>query len=319
MTAATATRPSAGTIVPAVVKLALAQHGLIHRRQLRDLGTSRSRTRRLVAQGFLRPLVPNVFVVGAARSTWEQELMSGVLQLGPSALVSSQAAAALHRFDTFRRGPLCFLVPPQQRSILRAGRVRSSSAPLTDDDLDAVDGIPCTSPARTIFDLASVVSRRRLEHAIDSGLRDGQFTDADLIRILTRLRERGRNGVSRMEEALAIAEGPAVHSVLERRFLRLVAESGLPVPTSQVVFLDGEERFVARVDFLFEDLVIVEVEGHRFHSTRSQRQRDNERRNRLSRSEHRFLAFTYEDVRDRPRYVAREVRAALAAARRRAS
>jgi very-short-patch-repair endonuclease len=107
--------------------------------------------------------------------------------------------------------------------------------------------------------------------------------------------------------------------VLERRFLRLVAESGLPVPTSQVVFLDGEERFVARVDFLFEDLVIVEVEGHRFHSTRSQRQRDNERRNRLSRSEHRFLAFTYEDVRDRPRYVAREVRAALAAARRRAS
>jgi hypothetical protein len=225
--------------------------------------------------------------------------------------VAAESAAALHGFDTFRPGPLRFLVPAVQRNRRVAGTVRSSAAPTTDEDRCLIGAIPCTSPARTIFDSAAVVSRHRLEHAIDSGMRDGAFSEDDLTSVLDRLRESGRNGVRRLEAALAITAGPPAHSVLERRFLRLVQQHGLPMPKSQVTFVDDDQRFVARVDFLFEGVVIVEVEGHRFHATRAQRQRDNRRRNALERAGSHVLVFTYEDVRDRPGYVAREVTLAL--------
>jgi hypothetical protein len=165
-----------------------------------------------------------------------------------------------------------------------------------------------TSPLRTVFDLAAHIGRRRLEHVVDGGLRDGLFTEADLLDVLARLRRSGRTGVARFEEALVVAAGPAATSVLERRFLRLVAEAGLPVPVSQVVHRDGD-RFVARVDFQFAGTpVIVEVEGHRYHSTRRQRQRDAERRNGLESLGNHVLVFTYEDVRERPSYVRAQVR-----------
>jgi hypothetical protein len=296
-----------------LIERSLRQQGLVHRRQVEDLGIGRSRFRRLVEQGYVRQVAPQVYVVGAAVPTWEQQLMSGLLQLGPESWVCAMSAAALHRFDTFRPGPVCFLVPPERRSVPTVGRVRSSSR-LDDDDTAVVGGFRCTSAARTIFDLASLVPIKRLEHAVDSGLRDQKFTEAELVGLLGRLRERGRTGVARMEAAIAIAEGPQAHSVLERRFLRLVTEAGLPTPRSQVVFVDKDERFVARVDFLFEGVLICEVEGHQFHSTRGQRQRDHQRRNQLTRDGQPFIGFTYEDVRDRPRYVARELTAALRSA-----
>jgi hypothetical protein len=129
--------------------------------------------------------------------------------------------------------------------------------------------------------------------------------------MLDHVRESGRNGVRRLEEALGVTEGPAAHSVLERRFLRLVAQHDLPTPRSQVVYLGQNRRFIARVDFQFDHGVIAEVDGHRFHATRAQRQRDHERRNALIRLGTCILVFTYEDVRDRPQYVVRELRAAL--------
>lgn len=300
-------------VIRRMVEAALGQHGVMHRRDLAELKLKRHPFRRLVEQGFLTAVDTDVFAVGAVPDSWHRQLMAGALQLGDQAYATGEASAALHGFDTFRPGKVEFLVPARQRNrTVAVGRVRSTSAPILPDDVDRKDGIPCTSPARTIFDLASVVSRKRLEHAIDSALRDGLVTEPELLEVLTRLRRSGRNGVTRLEEALGIAHGPVAHSVLERRFLRLAAQHGLPTPRSQVVHLDAEQRFVARVDFQFEHEVIAEVDGHRFHSTRAQRQRDNERRNALMRQGYCILVFTYEDVRDRQQYVAREVRAALA-------
>jgi len=300
------------------VAAARRQQGVLHRSQLTELGLTRHPFRRLVDQGFLTPIDSDVFVVGAAPDCWHQRLMVAALQLGHEACVTGQASAALHRMDTFKPGRVELLVPDVRRNRhVRVGRVRSTSARLLPEDVTVVDGIPCTSPARTIFDLAAVVSTKRLEHAIDSALRDGLTTEAELLDILHRLRQSGRNGVRRLEEALAVADGPVAHSVLERRFLRLVAQHGLPTPRSQVVHVDEAQGFIARVDFQFEWEVIVEVEGHRFHSTRSQRRRDNARRNALTRKGACLIVFTYEDVRDHQRYVASEVRDALATRSRR--
>jgi hypothetical protein len=272
---------------------------------------SRSTFRHLETEGFLRRAASDVFVVGAAPLTWEQQLMVGTLQLGEGAFVSGRAAAGLHRFDTFPAGPIEFVVPPERRRRTAPGVVRSTFAPFAPDDTTFIRGIPCTSPTRTVFELASIVKVKRLEHAIDSALRDRLTSEGALIDVLQRLRVSGRHGVKCLEEALGITGGPMAHSVLERRFLRLVKEFDLPVPRSQVTFVDQDQRFVARVDFLFGDIVVVEVEGYRFHATRAQRQRDNQRRNGLVRQGRHVLVFTYDDVRDRNDDVAREVLGAL--------
>jgi hypothetical protein len=293
-------------------RLATAQHGVVSRSQAHGFGLSTKMIHRLAAQGFLNPVLPDVFAVGGPPATWRRQLMSGVLQLGTSGVVSVRAAAALHRFDTFRPGPLEFTVDPFTRTRLPFGTVHETA--LHDEELDRcdVDGIRCTSPLRTVFDLAAHIGRRRLEHVVDGGLRDGHFTEGDLLDVLARLRRSGRTGVARFEEALVVSAGPVATSVLERRFLRLVADAGLPVPVAQVVHRDGD-RFVARVDFQFAGTpVIVEVEGHRYHSTRRQRQRDAERRNDLENLGNHVLVFTYEDVRERPSYVRAQVRRALA-------
>jgi hypothetical protein len=305
-------RPATPSSYRALCRLASQQHGVVSRVQCGELGMSAKVLRRLVSDGALTKLLPDVFAVGGPPDTWHRRLMAGVLQLGRSSMVAGRAAAALHGFDTFKAGPLEFLVPIQSWARLPTGTVHTSAL-IHDVDRGVVQGIPCTTPLRTAFDLAGLVGARRLEHVVDSGLRDRHFTDAELSEVLARLRRSGRPGVRRFEDAIVIADGPVATSVLERRFLRIMASGGLPTPSAQVVHRD-DERFVARVDFAFEGTpVIVEVEGHATHTTRRQRQHDAERRTDLENLGKHVLVFTYEDVRDRAAYVLSQVRRALRA------
>jgi hypothetical protein len=102
------------------------------------------------------------------------------------------------------------------------------------------------------------------------------------------------------------------HSFLEREFLKLVEECGLPRPRTQVEhFRDGVE--MARLDFLFaEQGIVVEVSGGRGHSSASDRAKDARRRNELQRLGRLVLEFTYEDLMYRRPYVVESVRTALA-------
>jgi len=101
------------------------------------------------------------------------------------------------------------------------------------------------------------------------------------------------------------------HSWLERRFLALVRQAGLPRPHTQVVHRQGD-RTVARVDFLWEaEDVVVEVSGRRGHASDAERAKDAQRRNELQDLGRLVYEFTHGDVVERPAYVAETVRAAL--------
>ena len=103
-----------------------------------------------------------------------------------------------------------------------------------------------------------------------------------------------------------------VESWLERKFLELLREAGLPRPQCQVIFRDGS-RTVARVDFLFAGTnVVVEVSGRRGHVTDAERQKDARRRNELQRAGMQVIEFVTVDVVRDPAYVVRTIRAALA-------
>jgi very-short-patch-repair endonuclease len=102
--------------------------------------------------------------------------------------------------------------------------------------------------------------------------------------------------------------------MLERRFLELMREAGLPRPSTQVVFRSGQ-RTVARVDFLYRDLaIVVEVTGRRGHSSPTERARDAQRRNELQDMGVRVFEYTWEDVTRRAPYVTESMRDRLALA-----
>ena len=92
------------------------------------------------------------------------------------------------------------------------------------------------------------------------------------------------------------------HSDLERRFLALVRQAGLPRPRCQRIF--DRRKTLARVDFSFEPKpVIVEVSGRRGHASDAERAKDARRRNELQELGFVVLEFTNRDVRDKPSYV----------------
>jgi hypothetical protein len=101
------------------------------------------------------------------------------------------------------------------------------------------------------------------------------------------------------------------HTMLERHFLRLMREAGLPRPTPQVVFRDGS-RTVARVDFLYpEHRLVIEVSGRLGHSSPFERARDAQRRNELHDLGVTVYEYTWEDITRRPGWVIRTMRARL--------
>lgn len=289
--------------------LAGSQHGAISAAQLRGLGLSRSLIHRWTQVGRLRRVAPQVYVVVGSPDSVERRLHVGLLTLGPAAVVSHEAAARLHQFDRSPADAVEFTVPREQR-----GRVRGRPNVHTTDRLGPLDrvvvaGFPVTSATRTIIDLARAgVSRPRLEAAIDSAVRSGATAPVVLARRLSELRGCGLRNARRLDALLPDSGG---HTPLERAFLRLVREAGLPRPVTQVVHRQGS-RTIARVDFVFEEQgFVVEVSGRLGHASDAERARDAQRRNELQDIGRRVYEYTRRDVEERPQYVLETLQARL--------
>lgn len=97
------------------------------------------------------------------------------------------------------------------------------------EDVTVEDGIPCTSLARTLLDLAAVVDRRTLRRTIDRA-EELRVFDLTAIRELL-ARSRGQRGAHRLATSLAAHEGPTTtRSAAEERFLAVLQDHGLPQP-----------------------------------------------------------------------------------------
>ena len=246
--------------------------------------------------------------VAGAPVSWEQRLLAGLLGLGPDAVVSHVAAAALWRFDGVRSGAVEFTVPRSNRNRLAIGQVHSSLH-LEEIDVACKDGYRVTAPARTIVDAATRFTHRQLEGIVDSACRDRLTDEGQLFERLTALRRPGRSKLLAVLGADLTSGRP--HTWLEREALSICRRAGIgDVRMQTELAVDGR---IARVDgFLDEARLVIEVAGHRTHSTRRQRQADNERRLRLEQRGYRVLEFTYEDVTQRPDYVVDTILARLA-------
>ena len=230
----------------------------------------------------------------------------------PAGRASGPTAAALLGFDQYVLRPPFHVTIERGRDVTRVGHVVHTTSTLPPIDRTTAQGIPCTSGARTLVDLARLETPERLTIAFDSGLRDGRFSERHLHERIVALRSKGRFGIPKL---LAVIDGSEIvrggHSWLEREFLRLVAATGLPRPDTQVALSRAGDRTV-RVDARFPGTpVVVEVLGYRFHRSAASLQRDTERMNALLVDGFLPMQFTYEQVVTNPGEVVDGVRRAL--------
>jgi very-short-patch-repair endonuclease len=179
-------------------------------------------------------------------------------------------------------------------------------------DVTTKHGIPITTLARTIIDLAEVLPYEHLELALESACRLGLRPDYLGVRALA-LARRGRRGPSRVSRLLRDrGRVKATESVLETQTLQLIRLGGLPPPQRQQVISDAGGA-IARVDFIYDnESVVVEVDGRSVHVRQAQWESDLRRRNLLTSRGWLVLHVTYGRLHSDPDGVVSEIRSALA-------
>lgn len=304
----------------AIAVLAARQYGVVARAQVLNLGgTDRMISARL-ASGAWRRLAPGVYVLASHPDTWRQRLVALALAAGPDAVVSHEAAAALHGLDGYPPKSIVVTVahPNHQRSRLGVIHQLTDADPR---DVTVVDGIRVTTVARTIVDLAALGRRRRLADAMSDAVVGRKVRVTEVRAVFQRLARRGKPGVRLMRGVLAEYElGAGIpESRLEQRGLEVLARGGIPRPRLGAP-VPGWTAGSGRVDAIFErEKVIVEFDGRRWHSRRKDAERDRARDHAAARAGYVVLRFTWWDVINDPEGVCAIVRDVLANRRRRAA
>ena len=140
------------SLVRTVTELALRQDGAVTRHQLHRLGVSAKSIATAVRGGWLAPADNGVLVLAATPDTWRRRLRVGLLALDARGWVSHHAAAALYGWPSPAE-PVEFTVPRAARGLRAAGVVHTTEV-VAPGDVRTVAGLRCSSPTRTLLDLA---------------------------------------------------------------------------------------------------------------------------------------------------------------------
>jgi len=204
-------------------------------------------------------------------------------------VLSHRCAAALWDVLSPPTGPI-HLTTSRANASTPAIRVHRSTT-LHATDLTRCDDLPLTTVARTLVDLADVLTPHRLERAFHRA-EHLRILDARAIHaVLARCRGRRTRAVRAALRTLASGGPDVTRSELEERFLALVARAGLLRPRVNAR-VEGFE-----VDFLWpQRRVVVETDGMAAHATRRAVQRDRERDRALLLAGYRVVRFTPHDL-----------------------
>jgi predicted transcriptional regulator of viral defense system len=193
-------------VAPVAAEIARRQHGVVARRQLLRTGVTGSAIDRLVRSGWLHPLHRGVYAVGHRAVGSHGRDLAAVLAAGPGAALGLESGAALWAMTSWR-GDVQVL---GRHSAKRAGFVVHRTRSLPRSDITRHYGIPVTTPARTLIDLATVVDADTLEAALAEAQIRGLIRPEALIPRATGALARALGQVR--ADALAARAGvPAVH------------------------------------------------------------------------------------------------------------
>ena len=298
----------------AIHAFAARQLGLLTRADVLVRGGSDDYIRTCLARGRWQQLHPGVYLTGSARPTWLQRQLAACLAAGPNAASSHRAGAALWYLDGAGESvveltcaqPYC----PRPRGARLHRTIRWDPV-----DLTVRRGVPVTSVNRTLIDYGAVVPRILVERAMEDAFRRGLTTEGALRRRLAQIGGPGCRGSAKIRWALDHRfPGRPARSGFEVITGDVLREFGFPTPHRRFPVPDESGRIVAEIDLAFPDeMVAVEPNGEKWHSTRRARIRDVERIALLRRLGWNVVEGTWDEIVHHPAAFAARVRAALCA------
>jgi hypothetical protein len=279
-------------------KVTGGQHGAATRAQLLAAGVSPHVLDRRVRSGRLLLVHHGVYRLGTEEPTAWTFAMAAVLATSggrsTGVVVSHAAAAVLWEYPGWDRPDIVDITrtAPGRVPGVRVHRVRS----LCDDEVTRVRGVPVTTPARTVLDLAGCTTMRELEQALAAATRRARRHRGEIRRLLQR--HPRHPGSGRLRQLLAALDAAGheplfLRSKAEERALLLVRRGGLAPPLANVRIAGFE------VDFVWPaQRVILEVDGYEFHGSAAAFQRDRDRDRDLVASGYQVLRFSWRQLTD---------------------
>ncbi|MGH7447008.1 MAG: DUF559 domain-containing protein [Longimicrobiales bacterium] len=279
--------------------LAADQHGVVSRRQLERAGVSTDVADRYIRIGRMTRLHRGVYQFGPAAGP-HARLVAATLACGDTAALSHRSVAGLWRMLGESDGIVDVTVSGRSES--RAG-IRVHRAQLRPDEVTSSQGMRVTTPARTLYDLASmvtpirhaadyssaVVAHRDVERALAEALVQRLTTRRAMLALLD---HHHGHGAGLLRELLESDVKPALtRSEAEERFLDLVRRGDVGDPAVNVIV----ERF--EVDFLWRaERLIVEVDGHRYHASKRAFENDRRRDAVLAAAGYTVMRVTWDQI-----------------------
>jgi very-short-patch-repair endonuclease len=288
-----------------VSRLAAAQHGVVSRRQLRAVGMGEGAIDHAVSVGRLHRVFRGVYAWGHPNIGNRGRLRAAVLACGEGAVISHRSAAALLRL--LDNGPVVIdVIAPGTRGRTIDGIRLHQVRPPRREETGTVDGIPCTSPARTLVDLAGTVGDRTLRSCFERAAQR-RFLDIPAIEASVDPKRRGmRSLLALIDEwrgAAPVAKKGRLKSPLEAKVLPLLVRRDLPAPLLNAPVEIPNGRI--EVDFLWpEQRFVVEADSRDFHATHVAFERDRWRDRELLRVGYGTLRVTNRQAEREPEAIA---------------
>jgi very-short-patch-repair endonuclease len=220
----------------ALAEVAGRQHGVVTREQLQAVGFGTATITRWAKVGRLHRLHRGVYALGHTALTWDAHCLAAALAR-PRSVASHRTAAWIHGLLRYR--PETIHLTASTRQTAKRDFV-VHFARLEPEDRCLVDGIPVTSPARTVLDLAAKEPREKLDRLLERA-NERRLLDRRRFEALA-ARAGGHPGRVKFSTALTAyqPETATLRSDLEKRFRGLVIRAGLPRPQTNVV-VEGYE------------------------------------------------------------------------------
>jgi predicted transcriptional regulator of viral defense system len=287
-----------------IAAFAARQRGHVTTGQLLAAGVDRGAIGRRVRSGLLIRLWRGVYAVGHVSTAQDAIWFRAVLAGGPGAVLSVHDAAAGWELRPPRSAPVHITVPGRGGRARRRGLVVHRSA-LPRAEITIHRGIPITTVARTLLDVAATLRRSTLTRTVER---------AEILRLFdlkaierTLARHRNHRGARALAGVLDLyRDDEFTRSELEAMMLAVLDEHGIERP------LVNHEAAGEEVDLLWpRRRLVVETDGRATHLTRAAFERDRAKDVRLTVAGYTVVRFTYMQLLHDPRAVVATLRALL--------
>ena len=274
------------------------QHGVVSRDQMRRLGFKEGAINHAATTGRLHRVFRGAYALGRAHIAPHGRLMAATLACGKGAVLSHRSAGAL--LGLLDEGPVVIdVIAPPSRGRGIDGIYLHRVRPPRLEETGTVYGIPCTSPARTLVDLAGTVGEWTLRSAFERAARR-EMLDLAAIEASIDPRRRGMKVLLKLIDewrgaAPLLKTRGKLKSPLEAKVLPLIVRRNLPAPFFNAPVQIANGRI--EVDFLWPDhRFALEADSRDFHGTAVAFERDRWRDRELMRAGYSVLRVTHREA-----------------------